>query len=617
MKSFLSACLALLIAVPAVSAFQEPDDAAPAPAGGSGSNLVPFDQNLDAPGIPDIDAHLGERLRYVRRLDDRVIVDLPNLDLERDPVMQIDGRPVSRAEFRRRAVMYAGSNEIDRAITRLLTDRQIKLSVAEGADAASFEADSAFLDTKLEELETMLRVQARGGTELVEGQPDPGDEVVNEWKNSIEASIGWDEYRRLLGADAQFELVFLPMPKEPVEGTPHDMADGPPPIDEERPEWMPQATWDALGHDEQGRNLRSFVKTWAINGEQIPAMFKPSILGKMREGMLKGEGVKFFFDTELPADVLLMVGDETVMVDDIWPLVSGTLSETDTNLIVRELLTLEGMRSALEAAGKWIEQDEFDEIWYQHDQEYAGTLFPLRSIIMFRGYLSLDRYREHYRYRQAYNLWRRETLTEDEVLEHYQRGGRLFFERGNIVVDIAYVPLEDRPFNDASFEETDKLLEAAFAKAQDEWIAAREAAGEGEKIPHWFEAVAAAYEPPVSRQPTDNHNFQRSQLRMRLAESELSMMLTGYSLADDAFYRGQPGEVFGPWGQKCRRHAWGAELNAGSWAVHVKRFTRRSPVGPFSDRNRDMAYEDYLDLNYLWWAQESLKALLPSVKTFR
>jgi hypothetical protein len=617
MKSFLSSCLALLLAVPTVAALQEPDDAPTAPAGGSGTTIVPFDQGADAPSIPDIDAHLGERLRYVRRLDDRVIVDLNNLDIDRDVVMHISGRPVSRNEFRRRAVMYSGSNEIDRAITRLLTDRQITLATSEGVDPASFDADSAFLDTKLEELETMLRVQARGGTELVEGQPDPGEQVVTEWKQSIEASIGWDEYRRLLGADAQFELAFLPMPKEAVGGTPHDMALGPPPIDEERPDWMPQATWDALGHDEQGRNLRSFVKTWAINGEEIPAMFKPSILGKVREGMLKENNVRFFFDTELPDDVLLTVGDEKVMVDDLWPLVSGTLANTDIDLIVRELLTLEGMKAALKAAGKWIGQDEFNELWYQHDQEYAGTLFPLRSIIMFRGYLSLDRYREHYRYRQAYNLWRRETLTEDEVLEHYQRGGRLFFERGNILVDIAYAPLQDRPFNDAAFGETNGLLDASFARAQDQWIAAREAAGEDEQVPHWFEAVASAFEPPASRQPTDNHTFQRSQLRMRLAESELSMMLTGYSLADDAYYRGQPGEVFGPWGQKCRRHAWGAELNAGSWAVHVKKFTRRAPVGPFSDRNRDMAYEDYLDLNYLWWAQESLKATLPSVKTFR
>ena len=65
------------------------------------------------------------------------------------------------------------------------------------------------------------------------------------------------------------------------------------------------------------------------------------------------------------------------------------------------------------------------------------------------------------------------------------------------------------------------------------------------------------------------------------------------------------------------RHAWGAEVNAGSWAVRVNRFSRRGPVGPFSERNRDMAYEDYLDLNYLWWAQESLRALLPSVKVIR
>jgi hypothetical protein len=614
MKPFLTSCLALLLASPACLAFQEPDD--PAPAVVDTGSLIPFAQGASTSGIPDINAHLGNRLSYVRRLPDRVEVDLNNFDVERDPVMTIGRRPVSRAEFLRRAIMYGGSNEIDRAITRLMTDRQIALSVAEGLPAESFEPSPEFIDAKLEELEQMLTVQARGGAESVEGQPDPAAQVINEWKQSIEASIGWDEYRRLLGADSQFELAFLPMPEGPVEGTPHDMTAGPPPLDEERPNWIPAATWDALGQDEQGRNLRSFVKTWAINGEQIPSMFKPSILSKVRDGLLSTRGVRFFFDTELPPDVLLEVGDEQVLVDDIWPLISGMLADTDIDLIVRELLTLEGMHSALNTVGKWIGQDEFDEIWYQHKQEYAGTLFPLKSIIMFRGYMSMDRYREHYRYRQAYANWRRESLTEDEVLEHYQRGGRLFFERGNAVVDIAYEALGSRAFNDAAFDETDGLLEAAFATAQDDWQAASEQ-GDGAVAPHWFTSMAELHMPPASRQPTDNHNFQRSQLRMRLAESELSILITGYSLADDVFYQSQAGEIFGPWGQRCRRHAWGAELNAGSWAVHAKSFTRKGPVGPFSARNREMAYEDYLDLNYIWWAQESLKALLPSVKTFR
>lgn len=641
MKFLLFTCIAVLLAAPACGPPKEPaavetvayepvadepaadepaadkpaadKPAAEEPAVKDTGAVVPFVTGATDSGIPDIDAHLGERLPYVRRLDDRVQVDFEGLDIDSDPLMRIDRQPVSRAEFRRRAVMFAGSNEIDRAVTRLLTDQQIALSVAMGIAPEVFEASPEFIDIKLEELEQMLTMQSRSGGEVLEGEPDPAEQIIKEWKESVEASIGWEEYRRLLAADAQFELAFLPMPDGKVEGEPHDMATGPPPLDEDRPDWLPQASWDALGFDEQGRNLRSFVKSWAIQGHEIPAMFKPSILGKVREGLLRSRGVRFFFDADLPDNVLLEVGEEQVRVEEIWPLISGMLADTDIELIVREMLTLKGMRIGLEAAGKWIDQDEFDEIWYQHEQEYAGTLFPLKSIIMFRGYLSLDRYREHYRYREAFNLWRRESLTEDEVLEHYQRGGRLFFERGSVVVDIAYESLGSRPFGETAFGEADELLDAAFASAQDEWQEAREAE-DSAAVPHWFTAVAAAHKPQKSKQQGDSHTFQRSQLRMRLAESELSILLTGYSLADDVFYRGNAGEIFGPWGQRCRRHAWGAEVNAGSWAVRVNRFSRRGPVGPFSERNRDMAYEDYLDLNYLWWTQESLSALLPSVK---
>ncbi len=673
--SFALACALVLWphATPRASAAQEApaqtqvqpesaQDGAPPPQQGG---LVPVNQ-VDAPiySIPDIRAHRGQELSYVRRLADRVVPDLAGLDLTAEPIMTVGGHPVSRNAYRKRALMYSGGNEVDKHITHLLTQQEIDRELADfmgtlAADApdrdagiadfrARFQLDEAAIDRKFEELKEQIRQQTRQGLEP--GAPDPSDAAIAEYEASIHSSIGMEAYRQLLAADALFEKVFLPFPSEPVGGEAYDMSAGPPPLDDPRPEWLPQVTWDALGHDDQGRNLRSFVKSWAIDGSGIPGMFKPSILAKIREGLIAEAGVSFFFDKDLPDDIFMEVGGQFVPVSEMWYLVENKLADTDNELIIRELLTLAAMKEGLTAAGKWLGPEEFDKLWQEHKATYANTIFPLQTIILFRGYTSLDRYREHYRYRQAYNRWRRETLSDEEVLEHYQGGGRLFFERGNISVDIAYNEVGKRPFNDGTLEASKAELQEFMDRARAEWAADQqgaiataraaamlEAGGEGAVAdaaadaaeaaavqadersngPNnaaWFARVARQHPSPPSPQGGDGHNFQRSQLRMRMAEDELSIFLTGYGFSDDIYYHGQRGEVYGPWPQSCRQHAWGAETNAGSWAVSVKDFTRAGPVGAFEGRNKDLAYEDYLDLNYLNWAQESLKAVLPTMK---
>jgi len=653
--------------------------AAPQAQGGA----VPVKQ-VDAPvySIPDIRAHRGQELSYVRRAADRVVVDFSKVDVNADPVLMIGSRPVSRNEYRRRALMYAGGNEIDKHVTHLLTQQEIEKETLAYQDElkktesnpdtlaarvqefrAKFELDAAAIDRKYEEYKDLLRQQARQGVTINPGDPDPADRSIADFEASINSSIGMDAYRQLLAADAAFEKVFLPFPEGKVEGVSHDMQTGPPPMDEPRPDWIPQASWDALATDDQGRNLRSFVKTWAIDGTGIPGLFKPSILARVREGLLSQIGVSYFFDEDLPDDIFMKVGAQLVPSSDIWYLVEGKLTDVDNELILRELLTLDAMKKGLTAAMRdvpppapgatpmpaaepaaatrvpaWLDRDSFAKVWHDHEDEYKNTLFPLRNIILFRGYTSLDRYREHYRYRQAYNLWRKSTLSDDEVLEHYQGGGRLFFERGNIQTDISFVELGQRPFTNAALDQSMLDLQGFMDNARADWQTerakveqdAKSEGGGGEAAVQaavqkderdngpgnaaWFARVARLHAPPPSPQGGDGHNFQRSQLRMRMAEDELSIFVTGYSLADDVYYHGQKGEVYGPWAERCRQHAWGAEANAGSWAIAVRDFNRAGPVGAFEGRNRDLAYEDFLDLNYFHWAQESLKALLPSVK---
>jgi hypothetical protein len=576
--------------------------------------LVPADAPQAASAsIPDIDKHRAEELSYVRTSADRVKLDLGPIDLEADPILIVDKRPVSRAEFQRHALMYSGEAEIERHITHMLTEAEVKRATAAGADPTLFEVSEADIDAKFEELKEFVALQAeqqKQSSPPQPGDPDPVELAVENYLASIESSIGMDAYRKLLGADARFERVFLPLPAGKVPGEKIDPAAQPPSASDPKPDWVPQASWDALGGDDQALMLRTFIVNWAIDGEEVPAMFRAQVLARVRDGLVANTGVKFFFDEELPKNVLLRVGSELVETDEIWPLVKAGISDADVELIAREFLMLEGMRAALEASDRWLDEAEFAPQWKAENDKYIGSFIPLKSMIMFRGYSSLDRYREHFRYRQAYNLWRKETLTEADVLAHYQGGGRLFFERGAIVVDLAFKPLGGVPFTAANLEACRKELADAITGARTSDTGDTPAG----QTPEWWKAVAQRFPSPPSREGMDAHAMQRSQLRMAITEDELSIFLAGYSLTDDAFYHGHAGDVYGPFVMSCRRHAWGAESNAGAWAIYVRDFSRRQTLTPFEGAQRDLAYEDFLDLNYFHWSSECLAALLPKVK---
>ncbi len=560
-------------------------------------------QNV-GPIVADIQEHRERELSYVRRAYEVVPFEIPeDIDVEADVVMWVGDHAVTRNEFRRRALMYAAVHAVEQHIKRVVTLEEMDRRIALGVPASKFEVDEAFIDEKLDEQLSLVEISVE---QQIQQNPDleaKREQVLAEseaaYLESIETSIGMETYRKLIGVDALFEKVFWPY--RPDGDVTEVEADLTPENGEsvERPEWFPQPTWDALATDMNTRSLRLFLYNSVISGEDVPAFFKTNIITRILDGLLAGTHVRFFFDEELPADAICRIGERIVKIDEIWPEAEAQIADTDVRLILRETAKLQLMHDELVKADKDYSDEEFAAAFELHDAEYRNTLFPLKNIVMFRGYDSLNRYREHFRYRNAWVDWRKETLDNDEVMVHFQTGGRQFFERGSVVLDTALDKLVPRPFCDASFEAAeDEMLEFFAGEAEGD-----------------FAGVVANWAlPPVPTSQGDGRTFQRSPLRMRLTESELSIFLTGYSFADDIFYHGIPGEVFGPWAQECRRHAWGAESNAGVWMARVDQFTRRQVLGAFDGREYRLAVEDYLDLNYFDWSEDLLEAALPSVR---
>lgn len=588
--------------------------------------------------IPDISSHRVTPLSYVRRQEEIVDLDglLDSIDWDADVLFTVGKRSFTQDDYRKRALMYLGGAEIEQTITRLITLAEIERRVAAGADRADFLPSDEDIDAKVADMKELIRINAQqqAGAEAEQGAVDEAaDKAVEEFLTSIQTSMGMDKYRDMLGAEAAFEKVFLPFPAEPTGEEVWDLANGPVPEDDPKPEWLPQITWDAMAIDESGKTLRQFVKGSGARGDEIPAFFKGQILARIRAGIIQYLGADYFFDrNDLPADVFVRIGEHAVRdieaklaegkaseddlqaaragvtdvtVDELWPLIASTVVRPDREIILREMLTLEGMQRVLENVGAWMGDDEVRESYAAHKAEYEGTLFPLTAIIMFRGYSSEDRYREHYRYRQAYKDWRGQTLTEEELEIHYREGGRLFFERGNAIVDMAYRGVSTLGYNADGFAQAESELMGAFSR-----IGATDDAGN----PITFDSVMEQFPKPITQKTQGNDRaFQRNPLRIRMTESELSIFLAGYSMADDIYYHGLPGEIFGPYAETCRRHAWGAELNAGVWVAKLEGYARTRPLAPLEGTNLDQCREDFLDLNYLYWSQECLKALMPKL----
>lgn len=713
--------LVLLAPLAAAVPFQDAQGSGPSPAQPEKGQLqtVPLNPaGSQAPGvaIDDISSHRVESLPYIRRMDEIVSLDalLAEIDLTADPVLMIGDSPVSQAQFRRRALMYLGMAEVEQTITQLITLAEIDKRVAQGESASDYLPSQADVDRKIDEIKDLVRMNAeqqvtqRG--EQVEGS-SVGDKAVEDFLASINSSVGQEKYRDMLGAEAAFEKVFLPLPEEAVGGELWDLANGPVPEDDPKPEWLPAITWNALALDASGLTLRQFVKGAGARGEDIPAFFKGQVLTRIRAGVVQHLGVNYFFDNaDLPDGVFMRLGDNgvanakaaiveasewiegskvalaaahdavidaeaalaeakvvaaamaedimatkdsavvmaedalasaksaadmaamavenapadlkdavagvpaaqaatrDVTTDELWHLVAATLSDADYEIVLRELLTLEAMERTLRQADRWLDNDAFDAAYGEHQAVYEGTLFPLSAIIMFRGYSSLDRYREHFRYRDGYRRWRKAFMNQDDVENHYREGGRLFFERGSVHVDMAYKGVSNVPFTMMSLNNAVGDITTAFGMMGS-------MVGEGDAAHAMtFEDLMAEFPKPAVQNPQGGDRaFQRNPLRLRMTESDLSIFLTGYSMADDIFYHGSAGEFFGPYVQKCRRHAWGAELNAGAWVVRVDQFTRSRPLAPLEGTNLSQAEDDYLDLNYMYWSQECLQSLLPRV----
>jgi hypothetical protein len=571
--------------------------------------------------IDDITAHRHTPLPYVNAYDERVQIDMSHVDFDADVVARVNGEDITQEDLQAYLVLYGGSIEVDRFITAAITEIGREKRIADGADPSNFEVSEEQIDA---EIEKQIK------TQVMMKQKEMPDLTPEKWREGIETSYGWERYRKLVKAIVMFEKVYIPEIPAPdgeaLEEKPEEKAGDsdvpgggvqeeekaaeeeveeveeldpnlPVGIDAKGAEvniFMPLITWNAMTLNERDRGLRDHLNTLYKDGQPIGDFLRPHFARSVKEALLRTMNVDFFYSGKIPAGVFARIGDRDIQLSDIYSVMKHRLTIDDKILALREILVLKAMDKELKAQGFMLSDEEFEKKFREHEAEYEGSIFPLEFIIRLNGYYSKYRYKNHYLRRAGFEKMIADDLNNDEVLNaFYESAARLLYENGSVKVKIIFFGLYDsktKTYRENGWEWVNEQMDTVLAALKN-----------GED----FDELSKKYEDPMGTFTTWDFEFlSRNHLRMALGDSPKSALISGYSLADYVFYRGETGEIVGPVTKLFADL--GNPVHRGVYLAKIVEFRRSQYLRPF-EQSKQMVQTDYADLRFISWAQSCLK----------
>jgi len=527
-------------------------------------------------------------------------LDLSGVDWKSDPLLLVDGAPVTKAQLDRQLCLILGANEVDQFITAILLRGLKKEMAAKGQAIPAVAISEADVQKKFEEDKKVL--------------PQLSGMTAEEYEKQIKEQFGWDHYVEFQKVQLEFERVLLPDPtpefleKQKAKQAPLDeqwkkdkaakLAEltkpGQPPPRENDPaviqqlpphpiadadlSWIPATTWELI----DPRFVKSIQDNYAAGHEMHPLM-RQSIVMTMRGNLLKASSVRPAPDDD--AENFLFVGEEPIKLKEILALVSVRADDSVRRNALRELVNMRAADKRLAAENALETREQSEAAIKEVEKQYENTIIPLAQAVRLYGFNSVWHYRPFFARKHAYKTLLTKTTSEENLRAHFDQDGRLFFESGTVLCQALFVPGSDR----------------AASKAAMDALIAEIAAGKP------FTAISR--DPARNKFPDSKEVKQgnlpasvRTKLRMALGESEYVAWLTGYSVADEAFYVAKEDSVVGPvW----RDYAAGL---TGWLALHVDRYFTTGQRPDF-EKSRDNVLEDLVDLTFPRWVNESLAKL--------
>jgi hypothetical protein len=531
-------------------------------------------------------------------------LDLSAVDWKSDPLLLVDGTPITRAQLDRQLCLILGANEIDQFITAILLRRLKKEMAAKGVALPTVSISEADVQKKFDEDKKVL--------------PGLSGMTAEQYEKMIKEQFGWDHYVEFQKVQLEFERVLLPDPtpefleKQTAKQKPLDeqwkkdkatklaelaaaaAKEGKPPPRENDPavipqlpphpiaeadlSWIPATTWELM----DARFVKSIQDNYAAGHEMHP-LIRQSVVMTMRANLLKTSSVAPAPDED--PENFIFVGDEPVKLKEILALVSVRADDAVRRNALRELVNLRAADKRLDAEHAQETRAQSDEALQAVEKQYENSIIPLAQAVRLYGFNSVWHYRPFFARKHAYKTFLAKSTSEENLRAHYDEDGRLFFESGTVLAQALFVPGTDRASSKAA-------MDALFA----EIVAGKP-----------FTAVSR--DPAKNKFPDSKEVKQgnipasvRTKLRMALGESEYVAWLTGYSAADEAFYVAKEDSVVGPvW------RDYSPSLT-GWLALHVEHFFTTGQRQEF-EKARENVLEDLVDLTFPRWVNESVAKL--------
>jgi hypothetical protein len=523
----------------------------------------------------------------VVRVEEAFDIDLSLVNFDNDVLVLFEGDAVTRQEVLRTVCMLLGANEIDQFTTYALA-QQIKDELAAaghqlvGADVSDDEVLKQFEETK-KMAPQMMQIS--------------GDE----WEKQIRDVFGWDRYVEFQKVQLNFEKIFLP---DPPAGFLEAQAANPPPEPETDPNappavppqppvpeadlsFLPPTTFELL--DER---FHQYVKDTYARGQEIHALLRMGIIADIKRNLMRRTVVRFYPDVDVPGspddqssgadEILFTVNGSPIRTAEIYTLIQHRADPAVWRMALREVLTYRAVDRRLAKEGHQLASEEAERAFQEMAEEYDKSIIPLAQAVRLRGFYSVHHYRRYFDRKSAYRKMLTASLTEEDLRKHFDQGGRLFFEHGTVGGHVLFVPAsspgEGRP-----------IVEGALSKVA-EGVSFADVVREHGAFPNNKQVNNGSMSPQV-----------RLQLRNALGESEYIAFVTGYSIADEVFYRGTESEVVGP-----IYRDFSPQLT-GWFAFQVGQYFNPGRRRAFEE-TRESVKEDLADLTFPRYASQALAA---------
>lgn len=559
--------------------------------------------------IADVAQYRGGLAGAITAASAHFELDLATVDLAADPLLLVDGTPITQADLARQIAYSFGANEIEQFLTGVLLRRVKAELAAAGQPVPASPITEEEIKNKFEEDKKVIP-QMRGMT-------------PEQYEKAILEGIGWPRYVEFQRQQMEFERFFLPDPpeewakkqreltkvlddeeakkeaakaeearkaKEAADAaakeagteapTAPQAAEKPAPTLPPAPpadlSFIPAKTWELLDEKTAATLKLNFAR-----GNTLHPLMRGGLIGTFRKKLLATIEVRAGRPDE--PDVAIVCGDEKFAMKELLALLGGRMDDHARRVALRELVNLRAVDARLAKEGVLLPEAEGDAKLREWRKKYDGSLIQAEQIVAAYGYNSIWHFREVFRRKQSYRQLVTVNLTDDKVKNHYDGAGRVFFEGGTAIGQLLFVPGPDKV---AARAKIDALLAEVAAGTRSFAAVARE---EG-KYPDSAEIHSGALSPLV-----------RNKLRSVLNEAEYTNFLTGYSFADEAFYSAKEGSIIGPvWRDLVPE-------KTGWYALHVDRFFTTGSRPSLDDAKvRDRAIDDLIDVTFPRYVNEAL-----------